>query len=102
LINSGPQRAAKEILRYFVRNPEAADTLEGIARWRLLEEVAHRTVTETSAALGQLLARGLLQQTFSPGIGPIFSFDRRKIRQANEFLEKAETKQLAPERRSPG
>jgi len=34
----------KEILRYFLRHPQAADTLEGIVRWRLLEERVERTL----------------------------------------------------------
>jgi hypothetical protein len=32
----------KQIVSYFLRNPNAADTLEGIARWRLLEERIHQ------------------------------------------------------------
>ena len=40
-----------EILSYFLRNPLAADTLEGVARWRLLDEVVYRKVEETRAAL---------------------------------------------------
>ena len=52
-----------EILSYFMRNPTAADSLEGIARWRLLEEVIHRKVDETHVALEWLVQQGFLLQT---------------------------------------
>ena len=42
---------AREILNYFVRNPHAADTLEGVARWRLMDEMIRRKLDETEAAL---------------------------------------------------
>jgi hypothetical protein len=34
----------KEVLAYFVRHPHAADDLEGIARWRLLETAVRTRV----------------------------------------------------------
>lgn len=37
-------KLALEILQYYLRHPEAADTLEGVARWRLLEQRIHHTV----------------------------------------------------------
>ena len=43
-----PKGIAKEILSYFLRNPQAADNLEGVARWRLLEQTVHRSVEETA------------------------------------------------------
>ncbi len=51
---------AREILAYFLRNPAASDSLEGIARWRLLEQAIHRTVTETEGALSWLVQEGYL------------------------------------------
>jgi hypothetical protein len=50
----------RQILSYFVRNPGAADSLEGIARWRLLEESIHRSVQETERALSWLVKEGYL------------------------------------------
>jgi hypothetical protein len=64
--------AAMEIWNHFLRNPQAADSLEGIARWRLLDEVVYRSVQETEAALGWLVERGYLIESSTPGIKPIY------------------------------
>jgi hypothetical protein len=81
---------AMRILRYFVRNPEAADTCEGIARWRLLEETIHHTTEETARAVDWLEARGYLQRV--PGIGssPLFMLDRAKLTEVTSFLAESE------------
>jgi hypothetical protein len=81
------KREALEILSYFVRNPRAADSLEGVVRWRLPSEVIHRKVDETRAALDWLIERGLLRETQSPGIGPLFSLNPRKIAEAQRVLD---------------
>lgn len=58
---------AKDILEYFLRNPQAADDLEGVARWRLMSQTIHRDVEETSQALDYLVRRGLLTRISMPG-----------------------------------
>ena len=64
LLNSMPSKVhmklTREILNYFLRSPHAADNLEGIARWRLLEERIQRTVEETKESLDWLLEEGYL------------------------------------------
>jgi len=85
-----------------MRNPEAADTLEGIARWRLLEEAVHRKVNETSAALQWLVERGYLLQTLSPGVGPIFSLNRNKISEAREFVAAADVSKSSSKKKGRG
>lgn len=58
---------AKDILEYFLRNPQAADDLEGVARWRLMSQTIQRDVEETSQALDYLVRRGLLTRISMPG-----------------------------------
>lgn len=58
---------AKDILEYFLRNPQAADDLEGVARWRLMSQAIYRDLQETSAALEYLVGRGLLTRVSRPG-----------------------------------
>jgi len=81
-----PPEKAKEILDYFVRNPEAADTLEGVARWRLMEERVHRNVEEVNQVLGWLVAEGFLLREFAKGADPIFSLNRARAAEAKGFL----------------
>ncbi len=69
---------AQEILGYFLRNPNAADNLEGIARWRLLEQVVYRTLDETQEAVEWLVEQGVLLETPTTGFGPVFRLNSRK------------------------
>ena len=50
----------KQIMSYFLRNPTATDSLEGIAHWRLLEESVYRNVVDAGEALAWLVKEGYL------------------------------------------
>ncbi|HUP10205.1 MAG TPA: hypothetical protein VMU47_23840 [Caldimonas sp.] len=80
---------AKEILRYFLRNPGAADTLEGVARWRLMDERIHGTVEETDQALAWLVAEGLLLKESRDGLDPTFCLSPEQGDRARLLLGKA-------------
>ena len=73
-----------------MRNPQAADDLEGIVRWRLLGELVHRKVDETRAALNWLTEHGFLLETSRPGVEPTFSFNPEKEAAAQKFLSDVE------------
>jgi hypothetical protein len=75
-----------EILNYFVRNPSAADTLEGIARWRLVDELIHKRVEETRAALDWLVKSGWLRVHTSSSAGQIFSLNIGRLAEAESLL----------------
>ena len=70
-----------------MRNPQAADSLEGVARWRLLDETIHRSVRETDHSLHALVVRGLLRETRRPGAAPIFSLNPETLREAQRLAE---------------
>jgi hypothetical protein len=80
---------AKKILRYFLRNQEAADTYEGIVRWRLREESIHQTTEETQHALAWLVASGFLCELRISRGPPLFRLNQAKRAEAREFLEEA-------------
>jgi hypothetical protein len=84
------QEVAGEILSYFLRNPEAADNLVGIARWRLLEEAVHRTVAATEGALRWLIAQGYLEEVHVQGTENIFQLNPEKREEAELFLKDLE------------
>jgi hypothetical protein len=76
----------REVLSYFVRNPQAADSLEGVARWRLLEEQVYRTVQETEAAVAYLVSQGFLEATATAGSAKIFRMRADRVAEAIRFL----------------
>jgi hypothetical protein len=78
--------AAKQILDYFLRNPEAADSLTGIARWRLMEDFVQRSVETTQAALDWLVAEGYVEEVTRRGVGPLFHLNSQRREEAESFL----------------
>jgi len=78
---------SREILSYFLRNPEATDSLMGIARWRLLHEVVHRSVTETELGLQWLVTQGYLREVSVEGSEHLFQLDPAKRDEARRFLK---------------
>src|ERR1700719_2169941 len=78
----------KEILRYFLRNPSGADTLEGIAQWRLFDEGLYRSIEETNRAVNALVLHGFLIK--DPSLmftGCVFRLDLKKRDEAEQFLK---------------
>ena len=66
------ETVALEIVRYFRQSPDTADTLEGIARWRLMQQTIDLTVDETQAALQLLIERGLVEEIRLAGGKTVF------------------------------
>jgi hypothetical protein len=87
-VRRSDRERAREILSYFVRNPQAADSFEGVVRWRLLEEAVHRTVDETRRGLEWLVAAGFLVESTSPGAGPIFRLNPERAAAAARLVSR--------------
>jgi len=77
----------KEILGYFLSHLQSADSLEGIARWRLLDAVVHRALAETSRALEWLVEQGYLRKVSAPGSEHVFSLNPEKREEATTFMQ---------------
>jgi hypothetical protein len=88
---------AREVLHYFVRNPQAADTLEGVARWRLLQEAVYRGLRETRQALDWLVARGYLKRVSTPHSEGIYQLNLDRATQARHFLARTRTSSAQPQ-----
>jgi hypothetical protein len=82
----------KQVLSYFMRNPQAADDLEGIARWRLLDELIRSRVEETRHALAWLVARGFLLERDAGSTDPVFTLNPEKVVEARHLLEHEPTR----------
>jgi hypothetical protein len=83
-------RLAKELLRYCMKHPMAADTPEGFVRWRLLEESIDRTTREAGEALEWLESRGYLKRVRAVGSGFLFALDQRRLTEIARFLEEVD------------
>lgn len=82
------QELAKEILSYFLRNPQAADSLKGVARWRLLEERVHQQIEDTDEALGWLVRNGFLVKVSPAFTEAVYQLNQENRPEAERFLNK--------------
>ncbi len=82
---------ARQVLNYFVNNPQAADSLEGIARWRLLAEQLHRSLRQTDAAIAWLVEQGFLQQIEPVSSVRLYRLDPKHQAEAVRFLASTRT-----------
>jgi hypothetical protein len=78
-----------EILSYFLRNPRAIDSVEGIAQWRLLDETIHRNVREVAEALEWLVEQGFVMRKSLRSGPPVFSLNLRKATTARHLVTTA-------------
>jgi hypothetical protein len=77
----------RQVLGYFVRNPKAVDTLEGIARWRLQEERVYESVCQTKAAIDWLVKEGYLEEiVVLRGSEPVFRMKAERENEAAQLL----------------
>jgi len=83
----GDLDVARDVLRYFVRNPEAADTVEGVARWRLLDEQIYRNLQQVARAIAWLVAQGLLVEDHLPSSRTAFRLNKTARRRIESLLQ---------------
>lgn len=78
---------AKDILRYFLGNPGAVDSLKEIARWRLMQEAVRRSVEETQQALDWLTEEGYVSEESRTGAESIYQLNPERRAAAASFVE---------------
>lgn len=83
---------AKDILSYLLRHPAAADTFDGIARWRILEEIARRSIASTEDAMRWLIAKGFLSEEKIAGGQSLYRLDPEKRKEAESLVKEKEPK----------
>jgi hypothetical protein len=81
------QELAREILAYFLRHPEGADDLRGVTKWRLLDQMIHYALEETSDALEWLVSQGYLAVESKTGSERIFRLNKEKLEAAVNFTD---------------
>ena len=80
--------SARDVLEYFIRHPLASDSLEGIARWRLMEQLIDRTVRETSEGVEWLVSQGYLIEAAQSRSGRIYRLNPKKQGEAKRLLNR--------------
>jgi hypothetical protein len=84
---SSPGKAIRQILDYFLRHPEAVDSADGIAHWRLLGEFGQLSLAQTEEGLGWLVSRGYLREVAVPGSRHVYALDPKMQDKATQFLK---------------
>jgi hypothetical protein len=78
---------AREILQHYLANPQTADSLEGIAEWRLLDDFVQRRLEETRRALEWLVEQGFLTRTMTRAAPPVYRLNERTVTDAERLIE---------------
>lgn len=73
------------MLEFFLTTPKAADTVEGITRWRLLDVAVHHALNDTRKAVRFLAEKGFLKASQVTGSEDIFSLDETQRASAEQF-----------------
>ena len=79
---------ARAILRYLQGQPDAKDTLEGIAQWWLSKECTERKANQIESSLSDLVSRGLVIEGRREDMPPYYWLNRAKQNKISEFLRK--------------
>ena len=75
-----------EILAFLTENPNARDTLEGIAEWWLLEQDLRREKRKVRKALTRLVADGLVLEKQRPDGRTHFQLDDGMLREIRKRI----------------
>lgn len=78
---------AKDILNYLLQHPAAADTFDGIARWRVLDEVARSSIASTEEAMQWLIANEFLKEEKTAGGRSICRLNPEKRKEAESLVK---------------
>ena len=81
-----PPRRATDILDHYLANPHVTDTFEGIAGWRLMEELVQLRVEETETALRWLVTNGYLEKSTGAAAPPLYRLNATKRSEAEQLM----------------
>jgi hypothetical protein len=78
---------AREILEYYLANQRTVDTLAGIAKWLLLEQLVQRRVGDTETGLEWLVSHGFLERVTSSAAPTLYRLNVNKVDEATRLLQ---------------
>ena len=76
-----------EILAYLAANPDAQDTLEGVAEWWLLEQQIRTKTSDVKDALDRLISKGLVIERKGKDRRSHYRLNRRKLSAITRIIE---------------
>ena len=85
-------KIAYEILAYLAKNPDAQDTVEGIAEWWLLAQEIERQVLKVKEALAALVAKDLIVERKGKDSRIYYRLNKRRTKEIFELLKHRQTK----------
>jgi hypothetical protein len=85
--SNSKREIARQILQFFLQRPGVADSFDGIARWRLLEQAVDRNVTETEEALRWLIDSGYVTEERIAGSKSLFRLNSKKQSDAQRIVD---------------
>jgi hypothetical protein len=85
-VHNDAPAGAMQILKHYLDNPRATDSVEGVATWRLLEEIVLRRLGETEEALQWLVAHGYLEERVAGAAPPLYRLNLQRRRDAERLV----------------
>jgi hypothetical protein len=82
-----PPESALAVLRYFLRHPDAADSLAGIVKWRLLEGGIEVPMEKAGVGVDWLVGHGYLLRSDTASAGAVFRLNPANREQAWRLTE---------------
>jgi hypothetical protein len=80
------KRITYDILAYLSENPDAQDTLEGIAEWWLSEQTVKPSMAAVGEALAELVDRGLILTRSGEESRTFYKVNRRRMKEISTLL----------------
>lgn len=81
------EQVTKEILGLFLRTPDMADSFDGIARWRVLQEAVQRNIASTESAMRWLVKEEYLIEETIAGSQSVFRLNLDRKSEAEKLME---------------
>jgi hypothetical protein len=80
------QRITYDILAYLSENPDAQDTMEGIAEWWLSEQAVKPSMAVVGEALAELVERGLILARGGKDSRTFYKVNPRRMKEISALL----------------
>lgn len=80
------QPISYDILAYLSENPDAQDTLEGIAEWWLSEQPVKPNIAVVGEALNELVDRGLVLARSGEDARTFYKANRQRMKEISTLL----------------